>query len=101
MEPIMKNILISAALLSLVAACGQPEANSVETASTPMDVSYIHKIQPLGVSTSCMGSGARTVRDHRGGQTRTYQEYFLQMKGCTAPESSLVIQMLGGQQWVG
>lgn len=97
--------MVTLTVVLALAACGRPEASSVEDAqadaSATMDATSIHKIQPLNVSTSCMGSGARTVRDHRGGQTTTYQQYFLQMKGCSAPESSLVIQMLGGQQWVG
>lgn len=104
----MKKLITSTATLAAVlilAACGRPEAGSdgaqSADASETMDATYIHKIQPLNVSTSCFGSGARTIRDHRGGVTRTYQQYFLQMKGCSAPESSLVIQMLGGQQWVG
>lgn len=102
----MKKSVFQLVILAIAlthTACGRQDADSAGAidSSATMDATYIHKIQPLNVSSSCFGSGARTIRDHRGGQTRTYEQYFLQMKGCSAPESSLVIQMLGGQQWVG
>jgi len=95
-----KILILTAALTS----CGisQEESSVDQGASlTSAPQALIHKIQPLGVNTSCFGSGERIIRDHRGGTTRTYSQYFLQMKDCSPPASSLVIQMLGGQQWTG
>lgn len=96
------NILISSAVFSLLTACGSSHETTAETsANLAATNSVIHYIQPLGVSSSCFGSFERIIRDHRYTPTRVYSEYLLGMKSCSPPASSLVIQMLGGQQWVG
>jgi hypothetical protein len=103
----MKKLFFPAIVSSLVAltGCGAmidlDSSASVDTSETSA-VDWIHKIQPLGVNSSCFGSLAKTIRDHRFTPVRIYQEYYLQMKGdCSPPASSLVVKMLGGQQWVG
>lgn len=59
------------------------------------------RIQPYNVNSSCMGSFERVVRDHRTNPPRVYSEYLLGMKDCSPAASSLVVQLLGGQQWYG
>jgi hypothetical protein len=102
----MKQATILTLLLAFttLSACGSEErANDDEGSSSlaAAPAAIIHKIQPLNVNSQCFGSYERIIRDHRTTPTRTYSEYMLGMKGCSAPESSLVIQMLGGQQWTG
>jgi hypothetical protein len=90
--------------LSTLGACGEavPSADDAAATSRTLDApAVIHKIQPLGVATSCFGSNERVIRDHRVQPPRVYSEYVLGMKDCSPPASSLVIQMLGGQPWVG
>ncbi len=98
-----RTTLILLALGLLLTACGRADLNSsTNDASATKDAAYIHKIQPLGVSTSCVGSYERIIRDHRTNPTTVYSQYLMGVKDdCSAPASSLIIQMLGGQQWVG
>ena len=87
----------------VVTGCGRPDsvASPDGDLSLTKDTALIHRIQPLGVNTSCLGSFERIIRDHRFTPTRVYSKYMAQMKECSPPASSLVIQMLGGQQWIG
>lgn len=96
----MRKYTFICAILT-VNACGRAESTGQESRERAATAAVIHKIQPLGVKSSCFGSYERIVRDHRVNPPRVYSEYLLGMKDCSPPASSLVVQMLGGQQWVG
>jgi hypothetical protein len=87
--------------VALFALAGLAGCGAANDASSVKDATLIHQIKPWGVATSCFGSYDRRVTDHRFTPPRVYTQYLLGMKDCSPPASSLVIQMLGGQQWVG
>jgi len=100
----MKKAIIPTLLLAFAGlnACGTDDTGASADAGSKLAASQvIHRIQPLNVTSTCFGSYEQVIRDHRFTPPRTYSKYVLGMKACSPPASSLVIQMLGGEQWVG